>query len=294
MAGVTNCRLCGVPNLYEVYAGPIRAGGADSGTVDGFKILGCKNCGIEFLDPFPENTDSYYSGKQYWEDHHGPLDIAKLQKKHGLEQRRWFSEVGAENLRGKRVTDFGCGIGIFLDLAKGVAAETTGVDLAQHFQEHVEANGHRFFLQSSELAAGSADVIVSFDTLEHVPEPKAFLAETLRVLDKGGQLYIGVPDQADFLKKLVPEYLPFFYHLSHLFYFSQQSLSMQLKEAGYKNVQVGSVHKYDLTNMIVWARDKKGVGTPGSEVFDQFTEEAFRAGLERQGISSHLFVRAEK
>jgi 2-polyprenyl-3-methyl-5-hydroxy-6-metoxy-1,4-benzoquinol methylase len=290
----SSCKLCGSTALRQAYAGPIRAGGAESGTVEGFSIQHCANCGVEFLDPFPQGTDAYYSGKQYWEDHHGPVDVAKLQAKHGPEQRRWFSEVGATSLQGKRVADFGSGIGIFLDQSKEVAKETIGVDLAEHFRQHVEASGHRFVLRPQELAANSADVIVSFDTLEHVPQPAEFLAEAFRVLAPGGSFYMGVPNQADFLKHFVPEYLPFFYHLSHLWYFGEQALSRVVSEAGFKNVRVSYVHKYDLTNLIVWARDRKGVGTPGSEVFDRFSEDSFRGNLERQGIASHILIRAEK
>ena len=291
---VNTCRLCGAGELHTVYSGPIRAGGADSGKVNGFSIRGCAACGIEFLDPFPEDTEAYYTGKEYWEDHHGPVNVAKLHAKHGPEQRRWFYEVGGETLRGKRVVDFGCGAGIFLDMAKGLAAETIGVDLAEHFREHLQSHGHRFLRGSDGLADESVDVVVSFDTLEHVPDPVDFLKEIRRVLKPGGQAFLGMPNQDDFLKKFVAEYIPFFYHLSHLYYFSARALQFSFEQVGFANIAIGNVHKYDLTNMLVWACDRKGVGTPGSDVFDAFTEDAWRANLERQGIASHLFAVVRK
>lgn len=288
------CRLCGSMELSTVYVGPIRAGGADSGAVEGFRILGCAHCGVEFLDPFPGDTESYYSGEKYWEEHHGPVDVAKLQTKLGPEQQRWFAEVGLAALRGKRLADFGCGMGLFLDLSKQIAAETIGVDLAGHFENHMVSQGHRFVRNSADLKNESADVVVSFDTLEHVPETKPFLLEIHRVLSDGGRVYLGVPNQVDFLKHLVPDYLPFFYHYSHLYYFSATALQFALNECGFTNIQISFVHKYDLMNMIVWARDKKGIGTKGSELFDRFSEESFRTNLERQGIASHILVTASK
>jgi len=294
MASAKNCRLCGSSKVSLAYKGSIRAGGADSGKVDGYRVLGCAECGVEFLDPFPTDTEAYYQGEQYWVDHHGPVNVAKLQAKHGPEQKRWFAEVGEQTLRGKRLGDFGCGVGIFLDMAKGVAADTVGVDLAEHFKAHLEASGHRFAHGAQELKPNSLDVVVSFDTLEHVPDTKAFLKDIYGALDKGGQVFIGVPNQRDFLKKLEPDYLPFFYHLSHLYYFNEESLHRALKEAGFKNIQASFVHKYDLMNMIVWARERKGIGTKGSEVFDGRTEDHFRADLERQGIASHLLMKAAK
>lgn len=294
MASVNACRICGSEDLRTAYEGPIRAGGANSGTVDGYRVLHCNACTVEFLDPFPDNLETYYEGEQYWEDHHGPLDVDKLWAKHGPEQRRWFYEVGVDILRGKHLADFGSGIGIFLDLARNVAAETTGVELAAHFREHVESRGHRFVAGPDELADASQDVIVSFDTLEHVPAPADFLAEMYRAMDADGVAYVGVPNQQDFLKALVPDYLPFFYHLSHVYYFSAASLQHLLTKAGFKDIAVSYVHKYDLNNLVAWARDRKGVGTVGSEVFDQFAEDSFRQNLERQGIASHILVRAAK
>ena len=294
MASVNACRLCGSADLRIVYEGPIRAGGADSGTVDGYRVLHCNACAVEFLDPFPDNLEAYYEGEQYWEDHHGPLDVDKLWAKHGPEQRGWFYEVGLAALRGKRLADFGSGIGIFLDLARNTAAETVGVELAAHFRDHVEDRGHRFVASPAELADASQDVIVSFDTLEHVPVPADFLAEMYRVLAADGVAYIGVPNQQDFLKALVPDYLPFFYHLSHVYYFSAESLRRLLAEAGFQDIAVSFVHKYDLNNLVAWAHDRKGVGTVGSPVFDQFTEDSFRQNLERQGIASHILVSALK
>lgn len=288
------CRLCGAGTLCTVYSGPIRAAGVDSGGVDGFSILGCTACGVEFLDPFPKDTQAYYSGKDYWEDHHGPVEVAKLRAKHGPEQRRWFYEVGGETLRNQRVVDFGCGAGIFLDMAKGLASETIGVDLADHFGEHLERHGHQFLHTSEILADGSVDVAVSFDTLEHVPEPIAFLKDIRRVLKPSGRAFIGLPNQDDFLKKFVPEYVPFFYHLSHLYYFSAPALEFTFEQAGFTDITIGNVHKYDLTNMLAWAHDHKGVGTPGSDVFDCYTEEAWRSNLERQGIASHLYAVVRK
>lgn len=277
-----------------MYDGPIRAGGADSGTVDGYRVFSCAECGVEFLDPFPTDTEAYYRGEQYWVDHHGPIDVAKLQAKHCPEQKRWFAEVGVDNLRRKRLGDFGCGIGIFLDMARGVADETVGVDLADHFKAHLEANGHRFAHGAQELKPNSLDVVVSFDTLEHVPGTKGFLNDIYGVMEQGGQLFIGVPNQRDFLKKLVPDYLPFFYHLSHLYYFNEDALRRTLKEAGFVDIQASFVHKYDLMNMLVWARDRKGIGNKGSEIFDGQAEESFRDNLERQGIASHLLMKAVK
>jgi 2-polyprenyl-3-methyl-5-hydroxy-6-metoxy-1,4-benzoquinol methylase len=288
------CKLCGSPDVNTIYKGPIRSGGAESGYEDGFTVKECGACGIAFLDPFPNELRNYYETEDYWRSHHGPIEIRKLQQKLGPEQLRWAYEIGTERLRDKRIADFGCGAGLFLDLIGGIAAETIGVDLARHFQPHLEANGHRYIQNANDLGDESIDVAVSFDTLEHLMNPKQFLDAIFAAMVPRGIFFLGVPNQNDFLKELVPAYLPFFYHKSHLFYFSATTLINLLEEIGFQHCTVRYVHKYDIMNLISWARDGKGTGKKGSDLFDQFTEDAFQTNIERQGIASHIFVEAYK
>jgi len=288
------CRLCGRASCGVVYDGPIRSGGAQSGAEEGYRVLGCADCGIVFLHPLPPALDEYYSGEDYWTDHHGPIDLAKLHRRHDPEQVRWFAEVGTRSIRGRRIADFGCGAGIFLDHALGIAAETIGVDASSVFADHLESRGHRFVSGNDRIEPGSIDLAVSFDTLEHVVDPHGFLGSIHRALAPDGVLFIGVPNQHDFLKELVPGYLPFFYHRSHLYYFDQISLARVLGDSGFTVLETRFVHKYDLMNMVVWARDGVGRGRVGSEVFDQRTEDDFRLDVERQGIASHLLIRAKR
>ncbi len=285
-----SCPLCAHTGLEPVYDGPIRSGGAESGFEDGYRVLRCGSCGIVFLHPVPETLHKYYEGDGYWIHHHGSVDIQALQRKHDVDQQRWFVEVGVENVRDRRVADFGCGPGFFLDQVRGVAAKTIGVDASGAFEGHILAKGHQFRRFGNGPESGWADVAVSFDTLEHVPDPREFLKIMLWSLASGGRLYIGVPNLRDYLKELIPDYLPFYYHKSHLYYFSAETLSALCRDAGFEVVDVRYVHKYDIMNLVVWARDRVGRGRPGSTLFDARTELDFRLDLERQGIASHLLI----
>ena len=289
-----NCKLCSSENVETIYSGPIRSGGASSGHEKGFCVKECTACGIVFLDPFPKELQQYYETQSYWSEHHGDLDLKKLYKKLAPEQERWFQEIGEERVKGKRIADYGCGIGVFLDLIKSTANETIGIEPAKHFHAYLSKRGHLFFGSSEELKNESIDMAVSFDALEHLEDPIALLKEVFRALMPGGWIFLGVPNQNDFLKKIVPAYLAFFYHKSHLFYFSEKSLMKLLREVGFDRVKVRYVHKYDLMNLVVWARDGKGQGKQGSSLFDGITEESYRKNLERQGFASHLLLEAQK
>ena len=101
-------------------------------------------------------------------------------------------------VNGKRVLDIasGEGYGLAALVASG-AREGVGVDISEQACQHARSKyGLDVHVGSAEaipLPDASVDVITSFETIEHVPSPQAFLAECQRVLRPGGRLVISTP-----------------------------------------------------------------------------------------------------
>src|SRR5215831_8579299 len=93
----------------------------------------------------------------------------------------------SEFVKGKRVLDIACGEGYgAAALLKAGAASVVGVDICPETCEHARRKygidarvGH---VHSIPLPSHVIDVIVSFETLEHVDLPGRFLDECCRVL----------------------------------------------------------------------------------------------------------------
>jgi 2-polyprenyl-3-methyl-5-hydroxy-6-metoxy-1,4-benzoquinol methylase len=123
------------------------------------------------------------------------------------EERRRFHlaryQFAAHYVAGLRVADIAAGTGYGSELlARRGAAEVIGVDIAEdavayarrrHGSERVR------FLRASGDSTGleteSLDAIVSFETLEHVPDDNALLAEFHRILRPGGLLICSTPNE---------------------------------------------------------------------------------------------------
>jgi SAM-dependent methyltransferase len=236
-------------------------------------------------------NDTYTAGT-YWTDRR--LGSPQFKKKHLIEQIRWLEAIGIQQCIDANVAEIGCGHGLFLDLIKSVCRETYGVDLDSSLGPLLAERGHDFSVDTKELESGAFNVLVSFDTLEHIPMPQHFAQEARRVLTLDGIAYIGVPNRHDFLLSIVDDYKSHFYHKTHLFYYSTQALRVLFEKNGFVVEEFQSVHKYDIMNMITWASDKVGRGNQGSNVFDDFTERAFRTNIERQGRGSHLLMKARR
>jgi len=106
--------------------------------------------------------------------------------------------------RGKRVLDAACGEGYGSSMLAGSAASVLGVDIDPPTIAHAQARygttpGLRFerkdVARLDDLPAASFDLIVSFETLEHLPAQEAMLAGFKRLLAPGGVLLVSTPDK---------------------------------------------------------------------------------------------------
>jgi 2-polyprenyl-3-methyl-5-hydroxy-6-metoxy-1,4-benzoquinol methylase len=78
---------------------------------------------------------------------------------------------------GSSVIDIACGCGYGSWLMKKSNHEVTGVDISREAIDFAELfySGPRFLCQRAEDTTGSYDALVSFETLEHVPDPVGIL-----------------------------------------------------------------------------------------------------------------------
>ena len=179
-----------------------------------------------------------------------------------VDASRWprnrLEAIVSEEGSGQSMLDIGCGNGRLLHQFRArytqlIGLEYSGVRLAQ---ARVNLEGLAFAaIQGSaedmgSVSSESVDRIISADTIEHVPDVYAAVAEMFRVLRPGGTLVINTPNIA-FAKKRVLLLLGRFPSTSqpneghgsdilfdggHLHYFTYRSLRLLLKRAGFQIV----------------------------------------------------------
>jgi ubiquinone/menaquinone biosynthesis C-methylase UbiE len=105
-------------------------------------------------------------------------------------------------VKGMRVLDVACGSGIGTQcLLQAGAQSCIGLDIDRAATDYAKARYKDcIFVQCDAttlcIAEASVDVVVSFETIEHVKEQKAFLVECRRVLRPGGALVCSTPNRA--------------------------------------------------------------------------------------------------
>jgi 2-polyprenyl-3-methyl-5-hydroxy-6-metoxy-1,4-benzoquinol methylase len=136
------------------------------------------------------------------------------------------------------VLDVGCGKGSFLRALKmqrggwryvGVEPSREEADLARR-DGGIEI--HQGMFGETALPAGTFDLVTIMHVLEHVPDPRATIAEIHRVLAPDGLLFVEVPNPTD---------LNMFYDwllVEHLYHFPPNTLAWFLMRAGFEIVAV--------------------------------------------------------
>lgn len=95
---------------------------------------------------------------------------------------------------GGRVLDVGCGVKPYSFVIEPYADEYIGLDCenATYGKSKVDVVGNAEILPFPD---SSFDTVVSFQVIEHLPEPIAFFNEAFRVLKSGGKLITASPFQ---------------------------------------------------------------------------------------------------
>lgn len=243
------CYLCGSTE-FEKLEGVVR----DNPSLD---VLRCKNCSLVFLSSFEHINDTFYCDGGM---HGGSVDVNKWLEQTKDDDKRRYNMLKKES-KDKKVLDFGCGNGGFLNLARKSASLAVGVDLQESMRDYYSKCGLKV-LSNIDETQGCFDFITMFHVLEHIKDPIKKLQRLGEKLCEGGQIIIEVPNSNDALITLYKNYsfMNFTYWSCHLFLFNELTLLDLVEKAGFKVNYIKQVQRYGFANHLFWQIAKKPGG----------------------------------
>jgi 2-polyprenyl-3-methyl-5-hydroxy-6-metoxy-1,4-benzoquinol methylase len=126
----------------------------------------------------------------------------------GRSENRLYETVGdflLQNLaKGAKTIDVGCGVGGLFRYIEAIGGHYVGMDLVRYEGfpaecEFVEADLNAIVWP---VLPGSADAVVSIETIEHLENPRAFMRELARIAKPGAWVVVTTPNQLSLLSKL--------------------------------------------------------------------------------------------
>ena len=194
-----------------------------------YTVARCPRCGLARLEPQPSAAElkSLYDSPHYYGGAAASAgyreDYASLQRCLRRSAARDL-ELLAPRVHGGDLLEVGCGYGAFLELARERGYRVRGLELSAAAAARAAAKLGAAVLRTTLEAYAAAhpdcaDVIYCSHVIEHIPDPRAFVAAAARALRPGGFLLCITPNRRSLLARLsgrrwvsykIPEHLFFF------------------------------------------------------------------------------------
>jgi len=216
---------------------------------------------MTYASPVPEEMVSgeYYErvGQEYY------LTPAKLESDYAEVRFERELRLFRRHRAGGAVLDVGCSSGAFLYQLKTRwpgAYELWGTDASGPALDYAESKGIHItrgdFVQQ-DFAGKSFDSVTFWAVLEHLPEPRAFLAKAASLLKPAGLCFVLVPNLRSLAVRLLGKRYRYIYP-QHLNYFAVSTLK-RLAASNFRLVELRPTH---FNPVVIWQDWRRG----GTEV----------------------------
>lgn len=194
----------------------------------------CRQCGLRFRNPQPTDEELELIYRDAYSDEEvaaGSEDMAGTTD--GI-ARQYAAQLGRfEPLSGRRVVDFGAGLGSMSRALQEVGAAVTAVDpysAAELRRKGIDAYDALEGLSTSTPFDGCTAI----EVFEHLREPWTLMAQIRSLLRPEGFLLITTPNAEGLKPRLSLDNWSEATDRAHLFLFSPRCLERALEQAGYK------------------------------------------------------------
>jgi SAM-dependent methyltransferase len=231
------CSLCDETRVQPLFVARSRKRTKDGKRRWRYHVVRCPSCGFLYRQPGikPERLGELYESKRYKTFLTGHYAEERI-RRYELVMKAF--QPLFEDGSGRRIFDFGCGAGLFLDLAYERGFEPYGVDLSQTSVQEARSkpSGRNAYFGTPqdhpEIAGGGFDVITLWSVLAHLPCPVEDFQLMRSLLAPNGALLV-LTVNANSLKLKAERDAWNGFTPNHLKFFSPTTLPLLLKRAGF-------------------------------------------------------------
>ena len=239
----TGCLHCGGDRFQLVYHL------VDKG---GVHIVACEACNLIQLEELPSEeelrelyAEGYFDGvgtDAGYEEYAGQEKEYLATFDDDVQRIREFVPQG-------RILDVGCGYGYFVRRALAAGFDAYGVDLSsdgiREAEKHIPGRTFCGTIEGvAELEEMQFDVIFASHLIEHIPDPRSFVAELIHHLSDRGIIVLVTPNIESWLARISRARWVSFKIPEHVAYYTPKTITRLLEMAGFEILTVDSAYQY--------------------------------------------------
>ncbi len=219
-------------------------------------IVKCNVCGLVFLEELPHDGQRAYrelSDPEYHSENESRTQIFK-QLLSSIESDHFPHNSGA-----RKLLDIGCATGTLLRVASEHGWIASGVEPSRWAVDMIEAplreNVFLGTFEDTSFPDDTFDLVVLWETLEHIEDPSATLRKASRILRPGGIIVINIPNIESFWSHLLRDRW-WLVEQMHYYYFEPRTIRQLLENSGFSVISIKPFKKtFSLGYLIQKLRD---------------------------------------
>jgi|SaaInlStandDraft_2_1057019.scaffolds.fasta_scaffold11391_3 2-polyprenyl-3-methyl-5-hydroxy-6-metoxy-1,4-benzoquinol methylase len=275
-----------------------------------FHFVKCKNCSTVYVDPRPseESVNNFYKASKFMDfwakifDETENIRKEKIFKPRVNEVLNLLNEFGITDF--DRLIDVGSGHGWFCELIKKEKSksEIIAIEPSPALAEKCRKIKDIIVLESTIQQYNkteNTDVIVNFEVINLLHNPRNFLKSCFKILKKDGVIILSTPNymglDIQILKQKSDYITPTFLNI-----FNINSIKILLKSIGFKKIQIKTPGLMDVKivlNKLKSDEIKKENYPFFNMLLEQNNErliDDFQELLQKYNMSSHMLIIAQK
>ncbi|MGE0395429.1 MAG: class I SAM-dependent methyltransferase [Kofleriaceae bacterium] len=270
----------------------------------------CSSCATIYISPRPSPPvlEDYYTNSEnyaFWNNVMFPAsESVRRERIFKPRAERTLQLCERYGIGRDLLVEVGAGFGIFCEEMKrlGRFERVVGIEPTPDLAQTCRTRGIEVFNQPVEkvdFSTMQADIVASFEVIEHLFAPRDFLATCANLVRPGGMLVLTCPNGRGFdIEVMGPGSDAV--DVEHLNYFNPQSLGQLVESCGFDVLEVSTPGKLDaeLVRKKVLAGEFSLAGQPFLQqiLIERWDDagDAFQSFLASNGLSSHMWLAARR
>jgi CMP-N,N'-diacetyllegionaminic acid synthase len=249
---------------------------------DHMRIVRCTACDLVYVSPtFDEaHYKTVYRSAEYQEI---VRDLGISSHEYRVQRfGRERVEIMARHLSAARprMLDVGCSTGFVVEAACERGWDAAGLDLNPSAIEYGQSRGldlRNVALEDADFEPASFDAVCLFDVLEHLIDPVRTLRACVRLLRRGGVVFLYVPNYDSASRLLMGKDAHFIWPTHHLNYYTPATMRDLLRREGLRTDYLAT-EGLDLVDYLWYRREVHGARDEGVEAIADLLQFFANAG----------------